>query len=51
MKNYGKILLSVLVAAICTTTFAADKPNCKKSGKNCPKNDSKKCECGKKCDC
>jgi len=32
-KNYTKILFSILTAAICTVGFAADKPNCKKTGK------------------
>ncbi len=41
MKDYTKILFSILAAAICTVTFAADKPNCKKTGKNCPMNDNK----------
>ena len=51
MKNYAKILLSILVAAMCTTAFAADKPNCKKTGKNCPMNNGKECTCGKSCEC
>jgi len=52
MKNYTKILLSILVAMMCTVSFAADKPaGCKKSGKNCPMNDNKECNCGKACDC
>jgi len=52
MKNYTKILFSILVAAMCTVSFAADKPaSCKKSGKNCPMNDNKECNCGKACDC
>ena len=52
MKNYTKILMSILVAALCATTFAADKPvSCKKSGKNCPMNDNKECNCGKDCSC
>ncbi len=51
MKNYTKILVSVLAAAICTVGFAADKPNCKKTGKNCPMNDKKECNCGKDCGC
>ena len=52
MKTYTKILLSILTAAICTVSFAADKPaGCKKSGKNCPMNDNKECNCGKSCDC
>ena len=51
MKNYVKILFSILVAAMCTVSFAADKPNCKKTGKNCPMNDNKECNCGKSCDC
>src|SRR6266853_5787233 len=51
MKNYMKILFSILAAAICTVGFAADKPNCKKTGKNCPMNDNKECNCGKSCNC
>ena len=51
MENYTKILFSILAAAICTVGFAADKPNCKKTGKNCPMNDNKECNCGKGCDC
>ena len=51
MKNYAKILLSILVAAMCATAFAADKPNCKKTGKNCPMNNGKECNCGKDCGC
>jgi len=51
MKNYMKILFSILAAAICTVGFAADKPNCKKTGKNCPMNNGKECNCGKSCDC
>ena len=51
MENYTKILFSILAAAICTVGFAADKPNCKKTGKNCPMNDNKACNCGKNCDC
>ena len=51
MKNYAKILLSILVAAMCATAFAADKPNCKKTGKNCPMNNGKECNCGKSCEC
>jgi hypothetical protein len=51
MKTYGKVLLSILVAAISVTAFAADKPSCHKTGKNCPMNDNKKCNCGKDCGC
>jgi hypothetical protein len=51
MKNYTKILFSLLAAVICTATFAAEKPNCKKTGKNCPMNDKKECNCGKDCGC
>jgi hypothetical protein len=51
MKNYAKILFSLLAAIICTAAFAADKPNCKKTGKNCPMNDKKECNCGKDCGC
>ena len=51
MKNYTKILFSILAAVICTAAFAADKPTCKQTGKNCPMNDNKECNCGKNCDC
>jgi hypothetical protein len=51
MKNHFKILFSILAAAICTVSFAADKPSCQKTGKNCPMNDGKACNCGKTCDC
>jgi hypothetical protein len=51
MTRYTKILFSILAAAICTTVFAADQPKCKASGKNCPMNDGKKCNCGKECSC
>ena len=51
MKKYSKILFSLLVAVMCATTFAADKPSCKESRKNCPMNDNKKCNCGKDCGC
>ena len=51
MKKYAKILFSVLTAMICVTAFAADQPACKKSGKNCPMNDGKECNCGKSCNC
>jgi hypothetical protein len=51
MKNYAKTLFSILAAAVCTVAFAADKPDCKKTGKNCPMNDNKECNCGKSCDC
>lgn len=53
MKNYTKILFSILAAAICTSAFAAEPTpqSCKKTGKNCPMNDNKKCNCGKDCSC
>ncbi len=53
MKTYARILLSILVAAICTSAFAAEPTpqSCKKSGKNCPMNDNKACNCGKNCSC
>jgi len=53
MKNYTKILFSILAAAICTSAFAAGPTpqSCKKTGKNCPMNDNKKCNCGKDCSC
>ena len=51
MKTYAKILFSIFTAIICATAFAADQPACKKSGKNCPMNDGKACNCGKSCSC
>jgi len=51
MKKYAKILFSILAAVVCATAFAADQPACKKSGKNCPMNNGKECNCGKSCDC
>ena len=50
MKNYAKIF-SILTAMICLTAFAADEAACKKSGKNCPMNNGKACNCGKSCSC
>jgi hypothetical protein len=47
MKNHLKILFSIMAAAICTVSFAADKPSCQKTGKNCPMNNGKACNCGK----
>src|SRR6266478_1867040 len=35
MKTTTTILMSILAAMICTTSFAAEKVSCKKSGKNC----------------
>ena len=51
MKTSVKILLSIVMAVMCTTTFAAEKVSCKKTGKNCPMNDKKECNCGKECGC
>jgi hypothetical protein len=51
MKNYTKILFSILAAAICSAGVAAEPQSCKKTGKNCPMNDNKKCNCGKNCSC
>lgn len=51
MKSYTKILLAVFAAIVCTASFAADKESCSKSGKNCPMNDGKACNCGKDCGC
>jgi len=51
MKSYAKILFSILAAVICATAFATYQPACKKSGKNCPMNNDKACNCGKGCDC
>ena len=41
----------MLAAVICATVFAADQPECKKTGKNCPMNDGKACNWGKSCNC
>ena len=46
-----KILSFIFMAVMCTTSFAAEKVNCKKTGKNCPMNDNKECNCGKDCGC
>jgi hypothetical protein len=51
MKIYTKILFSILVAGLCSVSFAADKPTCKDTGKNCPMNKGKACKCGKECGC
>jgi len=51
MKNCTKTLLSILLAMICTSGFAAEKVSCKKTRKNCPMNDKKECNCGKDCGC
>jgi hypothetical protein len=51
MKSSSKILMSILVAMICMAGFAAEKQSCKKTGKNCPMNDKKECNCGKDCGC
>ncbi|PYJ63813.1 MAG: hypothetical protein DME20_07165 [Verrucomicrobia bacterium] len=51
MKKYAKILFSIFAAMICATALAADQPACKKTGKNCPMNNGKACNCGKSCDC
>jgi hypothetical protein len=51
MKDYAKIVLSMMLAGICAVSFAADKPNCKKTGKNRPMNNGKECNCGKSCEC
>jgi hypothetical protein len=51
MKIYTKILFSILAAGLCTVSFAADKPSCKDTGKNCPMNKGKACNCGKDCGC
>ena len=51
MKTKTTILMSILAAMICTTSFAGEKVSCKKSGKNCPMNDKKECNCGKDCGC
>lgn len=36
MKNYLKVLLSILAATICTVGFAADQPSCAKTGQELP---------------
>lgn len=51
MRKYNKILVSILAATMCMSALAADKPNCKKTGKNCPMNQKGDCNCGKKCSC
>jgi hypothetical protein len=51
MKTTTTILMSILAAMICTSAFATEKVSCKKSGKNCPMNDKKECNCGKECGC
>jgi hypothetical protein len=51
MKKVSRIVFAVLLSALCMTTFAADKPSCKKTGKNCPMNENGKCNCGKDCSC
>jgi hypothetical protein len=51
MENCTKIVFSIVAVVICTAAFAADKPNCKKTGKNCPMNYNKECNCGKSCNC
>jgi hypothetical protein len=51
MKKYGRTIFSVLAAIICASAFAADQPSCKTTGKNCPMNNGKACNCGKSCDC
>jgi hypothetical protein len=51
MKNYMKLLFSVLGATICAETSAADQPTSKKSRKHCPMNENKECNRGKECDC
>ncbi|PYI44126.1 MAG: hypothetical protein DMF12_01250 [Verrucomicrobia bacterium] len=51
MKAYTKVLFSVFAAIICATALAADQPACKETGKNCPMNNGKACNCGKSCDC
>jgi hypothetical protein len=40
-----------VVTVICATALAADQPSCKTTGKNCPMNNGKACNCGKSCDC
>jgi len=51
MNQYAKILFSILTSMICAIGFAADQPACKTTGKNCPMNNGKACNCGKSCDC
>jgi hypothetical protein len=52
MESYTKILFSLLAAVVCVTALAAEKPKCAKTGKNCPMNDNKECNCIiEKCGC
>ena len=51
MKTKTTILMSILTAMIYTMGLAAEKQSCKKTGKNCPMNDKKECNCGKDCGC
>jgi hypothetical protein len=51
MKRFTKIVCSIVAAMICASALAADKPSCKNTGKNCPMNNGKTCNCGKSCDC
>jgi hypothetical protein len=51
MKTTMTIVMSILAAVICTSSFAAEKQTCKKSRKNCPMNNKKECNCGKDCGC
>jgi hypothetical protein len=50
-EELHQILSSIVAALICVTAFSADQPVCKKTGKNCPMNNGKACNCGKSCDC
>jgi hypothetical protein len=51
MKIATTLLMSIIVAVISTSSFAAEKQSCKKTHKNCPMNDKKECNCGKDCGC
>jgi hypothetical protein len=52
MRKHINLLFSILMGVVCAAAVAADKPNCKKTGKNCPMNDNKDCNCVvEKCGC
>ena len=51
MKRYTKIIYSIVATLICATALAADQSSCKKTGKNCPMNNGKACNCGTSCSC
>jgi hypothetical protein len=51
MKRFTEIVCSIVATIICVTALATDQPSCKNTGKNCPMNNGKACNCGKSCDC